>query len=187
MGIVEIILVSLGLSMDAFAVSICKGLSMKKLSIKNIIIIGLYFGIFQCIMPLIGYYLGSTLESFITSVDHWIAFLLFVFIGLNMIKDAFIKNDIDSNDKVDFKTMIVLAVATSIDSLAIGLTLAFLNTNIIMSVLSIGITSFIVSVLGVLIGNKFGSRLGKKAQVIGGVVIIIIGLKILFEHLKIFN
>lgn len=185
MGFIEIFLTALGLSMDACATSICKGLSMKKYNIKKGLIIGLYFGIFQGLMPVIGYLLGTSFENFITKIDHWVAFVLLSTIGAKMIFDAF-SNDKDStNDSVDFKTMLPLAVATSIDALAIGITLAFLKVNIILSAIIIGITTFIMSFLGSKLGNKFGSKYEKKAQILGGIILIFLGIKILLEHLSI--
>ncbi len=185
MRVLEIVFIGIGLAMDAFAVSICKGLSMKKLDLKKAIIIALYFGIFQAIMPLIGYFLGINLQSFVTSIDHWIAFILLSFIGGNMIKESFDDEIEKRNDKVDFKTMIILAIATSIDALAVGITFAFLNANIILSVTFIGIITFIISILGVKIGNKFGDKFQNKAELLGGIILILIGLKILLEHLGI--
>ena len=186
MGIIEILLTGLGLAMDAFAVALCKGLSMKKFDKKKGIIIGLYFGIFQGMMPLIGYLLGTTFQSLITSIDHWIAFVLLGFIGGNMLKEAFSKDEETCNDKVDFKTMLPLAIATSIDALAVGITFAFLKVNIVIAVLSIGIITFIMSFIGSKVGNKFGTKYEKKAQLFGGIILILIGLKILLEHLGIF-
>ncbi len=186
MGIIEIILIGIGLAMDAFAVSICKGLSMKKMEWKKAIIIGLYFGIFQGLMPLIGYVFGIGFENKIKSVDHWIAFILLCFIGINMIKESFKKNDKDADDKIDFKTMIILAIATSIDALTVGVTFAFLDVNILLSVIIISIITFFLSIIGVKIGNVFGDKYESKAEFTGGIILILIGLKILIEHLKIF-
>lgn len=185
MGILEIFLIGVGLSMDAFAVSVCKGLSMKKLDWKKAIIIALYFGVFQAVMPVIGYLLGTTFESLVTQIDHWIAFILLGIIGANMIKEALGKESENSNDKVDFKTMIVLAIATSIDALAVGITFAFLKTKLVSSVTIIGVITFVLSLLGVKIGNKFGDKYEKKAEFLGGVILILIGVKILKEHLGI--
>lgn len=185
MGILEIFLIGIGLSMDAFAVSVCKGLSMKKLDWKKAIIIALYFGVFQAVMPVVGYLLGTTFESLVTQVDHWIAFILLGIIGANMIKEALGKESENSNDKVDFKTMIVLAIATSIDALAVGITFAFLKTKLLSSILIIGVTTFVLSLVGVKIGNKFGDKYEKKAEFLGGVILILIGVKILIEHLGI--
>lgn len=186
MGVTEILLLGVSLSMDAFAVSICKGLSMKKISWKKGIIIGLYFGIFQALMPVIGYCLGSAFESFVTSIDHWIAFVLLALIGGNMIKEAFGEDEEENcNDNVDFKTMLILAIATSIDALAVGITFAFFDVNVPLAVTLIGITTLTISLMGVKIGNKFGSKYEKKAEVAGGIVLILIGTKILLEHLKV--
>jgi putative Mn2+ efflux pump MntP len=187
MKIIEILLLGISLSMDAFAVSICKGLSMKKINWKKAIIIGLYFGIFQALMPAIGYFLGTTFQSLLTSIDHWIAFILLALIGGKMIREALSEDENENcNDNVDFKTMIVLAIATSIDALAVGITFAFLDVNVPIAVSLIGITTFIISLIGVKIGNKFGSKYENKAEIAGGVVLILIGLKILLEHLGIF-
>ena len=187
MGAIEILLISIGLAMDAFAVSVCKGLAMKKMSWKKAIIIGLYFGIFQAVMPVIGYFLGTTFERFITNVDHWIAFILLVGIGINMVKEAFNKESENRNDNVDMKTMLVLSIATSIDALAIGITFACLKIHIVMPVITIGLITFIISVIGVKIGNRFGDKYGKKAEIMGGVILILLGIKILLEHLGIIN
>lgn len=185
MRLLELLLVAIGLAMDAFAVSVCKGLSMKKLNIKKAIIIGLYFGAFQGMMPVVGYFLGTSFENLVTKVDHWIAFILLGFIGLNMLREAFDKKEEEGNDKVDFKTMVVLAVATSIDALAIGITFAFLNVNLLLSAFLIGIITLLLSIMGVIIGNKFGSKYEKKAETIGGIILILMGIKILLEHLNI--
>lgn len=185
MGVLEIVLVSVGLAMDSFAVSICKGLSIKRFDIKKGLIIGLYFGLFQGLMPLIGYLLGSSFEIYITSIDHWIAFGLLTIIGLNMIKESFSKDGENFNDKVDFKTMFPFAIATSIDALAVGITFAFLRVNIVMAFLLIGIITFILSFVGVKLGNKFGNKYEKKAQIVGGIILVLIGIKILLDHLGI--
>jgi len=185
MGLIEVVCISIGLAMDAFAVSICKGLSMKKLDWKKAVIIALYFGLFQAIMPVIGYFLGASFEDFVTSIDHWIAFGLLVIIGIEMIKNSFDDEIEKRNDKVDFKTMIVLAIATSIDALAIGITFAFLDVDIIRAITFIGVITFAMSIIGVKIGNKFGDKFQNKAELFGGIVLILIGLKILLEHLEI--
>ena len=187
MGIGELIVLSLGLGMDAFAVSICKGLSMKKMNWKKALIIGLYFGVFQAVMPTIGFFLGTTFERFITNIDHWIAFILLVGIGINMIKEAFDEESENRNDNVDIKTMLVLSIATSIDALAIGITFACLKMHILIPVITIGVTTFIISVIGVKIGNRFGDKYEKKAETMGGVILILLGTKILLEHLGIIN
>lgn len=185
MGVLGIVLIAIGLSMDAFAVSVCKGLSMKKMDWKKTVIIGAYFGAFQAIMPLIGYLLGIGFQDRVTSIDHWIAFILLIIIGINMIKEAFEGAEEGKNDNVDFKEMIVLAVATSIDALAIGITFAFLEINIFLAIDIIGIITFVISVIGVKIGNVFGNKYEKGAQIVGGVILILMGIKILLEHLEI--
>lgn len=187
MGILEIILLGIGLAMDAFAVSICKGLSMKRMNWKNAIIIVFYFGAFQAIMPAIGYFLGTTFESFVTAVDHWIAFILLSFIGGNMIKESFDNEDEKKNDRVDFKTMVVLAIATSIDALAVGITFAFFDVNVIFAVSVIGVITFFISLLGVKVGNKFGDKYQNKAELMGGILLVLLGIKILVEHLNIIH
>lgn len=187
MKIIEIILIGIGLAMDAFAVSICKGLAIKKISLKKAAIIALYFGVFQALMPVLGYFLGAAFESYITQIDHWIAFILLSLIGLNMIKESFSNEEEATKDNTDFKTMIILSIATSIDALAVGITFAFLNVNIVTSSLIIGIITFILCIIGVIIGNKFGNKMESKAEIIGGVILILIGIKILLEHLGIIN
>ena len=187
MEIYEILLIGIGLAMDAFAVSICKGLSMEKMNWKNVVIIALYFGVFQALMPLIGYFLGMTFESIVTTFDHWVAFALLTLIGGGMIKESFDDEDDKKNDKVDFKTMVVLAIATSIDALAIGITFAFFDVNIVLAVSIIGIITFIISVLGVKIGNRFGDKYQNKAQLMGGIILVLLGFKILLEHLGIIS
>lgn len=185
MGILSIIVIAIGLAMDAFAVSICKGLSMKKMSWKKGIIIGAYFGIFQALMPLVGYLLGIGFQDKVTGIDHWIAFVLLGIIGANMIKEALSKEEEGKNDSVDFKEMIVLAIATSIDALAVGITMAFLEVNIAIAITIIGIITFAISIIGVKIGNIFGNKYEKKAEFAGGVILILMGIKILLEHLGI--
>lgn len=185
MGILEIVVIGISLAMDAFAVSICKGLSMKKMNWKKGIIIALYFGVFQALMPVLGYLLGSSFATLVEKVDHWIAFGLLAIIGINMIKESRDDEEEKRNDDVGFKTMVVLAIATSIDALAIGVTFAFLKVNLLIAIALIGAITFVISLLGVLIGNKFGDKLQNKAELIGGVVLIVIGLKILLEHLGI--
>lgn len=148
-------------------------------------IIALYFGIFQALMPVFGYFLGSSLSTFVQRLDHWIAFVLLAIIGGNMIKDSVDDEEEKRNDKLDFKTMIVLAIATSIDALAVGITFAFFEVNILLAISLIGIITFVLSFLGVLIGNKFGNKLQNKAELIGGIILVIIGFKILLEHLGI--
>ena len=181
MNIYDILFIGAGLSMDAFAVSVCKGLAMKKMDIKKALICGLYFGVFQALMPLIGYLLGSGFKNVVSSIDHWIAFVLLGIIGINMIREA--KSCEVVNDSMDIKTMLTLAVATSIDALAIGVTFAFLKVNIVPAISIIGLITFVCSFLGVKLGSIFGEKLKSKAEIVGGVVLIMIGSKILIEHL----
>ena len=183
MSLLELFLLAVGLSMDAFAVAICKGLSMEKLNKKHAVIIGLYFGIFQALMPSIGYLLGSRFQQAITAYDHWIAFILLALIGGNMIKESTDHEAESCTPSVDFKEMMILAVATSIDALAVGVTFAFLQVSIIPAVSFIGVVTLIISVMGVKVGNVFGSRYKSKAEFTGGLILILIGLKILIEHL----
>ena len=190
MSSIEILLIGIGLSMDAFAVSVCKGLSVKKLSIKNILLCGVWFGGFQALMPFIGYCLGSTLSGLVDSIDHWIAFILLGFIGGKMVVEAIREKDeaveVGKMDPpLDLKEMFILAIATSIDALAVGITFAFLQVPIVEAVSVIGITTFVISVIGVYVGNFFGNRYKKKAELAGGMILILIGLKILLEHLGI--
>lgn len=183
MSLFTLFITAVGLSMDAFAVSICKGLAMKKLSWKKTLIIGLWFGGFQALMPTIGYLLGTSFESYVTAIDHWIAFVLLALIGANMIKEALSKEDEETNDSVDVKTMFLLAIATSIDALAVGVTYAFLQVQIVPAVTFIGVITFCLSVTGVKIGNVFGLKYKSKAEITGGVILILMGTKILLEHL----
>ena len=185
MSMLELFIIALGLSMDAFAVAICKGLSMKKLSCKNAVLTGVYFGGFQAGMPLIGYFLGTSFRDMITSIDHWIAFVLLGLIGAGMIKEALGKEEEGQNDCFDAKTMIPLAVATSIDALAVGVTFAFLKVNIVPAVSFIGVITFLLGTLGVKIGNVFGLKFKSKAELAGGIILILMGFKILLEHLGI--
>lgn len=182
MGIVELFILAVGLSMDAFAVSICKGLSMKKMSWKNALIAGLYFGGFQALMPALGYFLGIQFSDMITSIDHWIAFVLLAIIGINMIKESRTESE-RLDDSFGIKTMLLLAVATSIDALAVGVTFAFLKVNIIPAVTFIGVITFCFGVAGIKIGNVFGEKYKSRAELAGGIILILIGLKILIEHL----
>lgn len=184
MGTGTLFIIAVGLSMDAFAVSICKGLSVQSLKPKHSLITGLYFGGFQAFMPLIGYILGKQFEHLITSIDHWIAFVLLGLIGLNMIKESRSKAE-ELNCSFTPKAMLPLAVATSIDALAVGITFAFLNVNIFYAVIFIGITTFILSAAGVKIGQLFGAKFKSKAELAGGIVLILMGTKILLEHLGI--
>ena len=187
MGIIELFLLAVGLSMDAFAVSVCKGLAMKKCTMKKAMVCGVWFGGFQALMPTIGYLLGSKFEQYITAIDHWITFVLLDFIGVNMIMEACSnKEEEELDESLDVKTMFLLAVATSIDALAVGITLAFLpNTNVPVAVVFIGMMTFLISTSGVKIGHVFGERYKKKAEFAGGVILILLGVKILLEHLGI--
>lgn len=183
MGIIELFMLGVGLSMDAFAVSICKGLSVKEVKTRHMLCCGLWFGGFQALMPLIGYMLGSAFENYITKIDHWIAFVLLCFIGVNMIREAFSDEEEQTDASFGFKTMLLMAIATSIDALAVGITFAFLGVNIWMAVTMIGLTTFAFSAVGVKIGNVFGNKYKAKAEIVGGVILIVIGCKILVEHL----
>ena len=186
MGLIELFLIAVGLSMDAFAVSVCKGLAMPKCTFKKAAIVGLWFGGFQALMPAIGYILGAQFQEAIASIDHWIAFVLLALIGGNMIHEALDNDEEEADASLDVKTMFLLAVATSIDALAIGITFAFLKVSIIPAVCFIGIVTFIISFAGVKIGNVFGARYKNKAEIVGGVILILLGLKILLEHLGFF-
>ena len=187
MGAWELVVTAIGLSMDAFAVAVCKGLSLRNLRWRQCAVVGQYFGAFQAIMPLIGYFLGVQFREYITSVDHWIAFVLLALIGAKMLHEALSGGEeAGSNDaSLSFRAMLPLAVATSIDALAVGVTFAFLRVQIVPAVASIGAITFALSFAGVKIGNVFGDRFEKKAEICGGVILILIGAKILLEHLGI--
>lgn len=185
MSLIELFIIAVGLSMDAFAVSICKGLSMQKMNWKNAGITGLYFGGFQALMPLIGYLLGSGFKDMITQFDHWIAFVLLVLIGLGMIKESMGETE-ELDASFGVKAMLPLAVATSIDALAVGVSFAFLNVNIVPAILFIGSITFILSVVGIRVGNVFGAKYKSKAEIAGGIILILMGIKILLEHLGVF-
>lgn len=185
MGFIELLLIAVGLSMDAFAVSVCKGLSAKKIGVRHAALVGLYFGGFQALMPLIGFLLGFKFERFIVSIDHWIAFALLLLIGGNMIREAVSDEENEMNDSFSFGTMLPLAVATSIDALAVGISFAFLGVGIVKAAALIGVTTFIISAAGIAVGNIFGAKYKSKAELAGGVILILIGLKILLEHLGI--
>ena len=184
MGVLELLLVAIGLSMDAFAVSICKGLSLGKIKLKHMVIAGLWFGGFQALMPAIGYLVGSLFADKITAIDHWIAFVLLAIIGGSMIKESFEKDE-EMDSCMDPKCMFILAVAASIDALAVGVSFAFLKVSIIWSVLFIGIITFVLSGIGIKIGSIFGAKYKSKAELAGGIVLILMGTKILLEHLGI--
>ena len=188
MGFGEMFMFALGLSMDAFAVSVCKGLSVKKGTLKAGAVCGAWFGSFQALMPLIGFLLGSLFAKAIESFDHWIAFGLLAFIGINMLRDAFDSECEIGDADLSFKAMFVMAIATSIDAMAVGISMAMAgNVNIYIAVALIGVVTFAMSALGVKIGNVFGCKFQKKAQVAGGVILIALGIKILLEHLGIFS
>ncbi|MGF6990940.1 putative Mn2+ efflux pump MntP [Lachnospiraceae bacterium PF1-21] len=187
MGYFSIFLTGVGLSMDAFAVSVCKGLGIKRFRMGSVLIPGLYFGVFQALMPLLGYLLGAQFKEYIQAFDHWIAFVLLGVIGANMIREA-LKGDeacpvSPEENELSFKVMAPLAVATSIDALAVGITFAFLKVKIVPAILMIGVTTFTLSCIGVKIGNVFGMKFKKKAELAGGVILILIGLRILLDHL----
>ncbi|MGI6123055.1 MAG: manganese efflux pump MntP family protein [Acetivibrionales bacterium] len=187
MTILELFIVAIGLSMDAFAVSVCKGLAMDDSSYKRAAIVGLWFGGFQAMMPLLGFFLGSKFESSICAYDHWVAFVLLALIGINMIREALKKGDnCDVNSgSLEFKVMFPMAVATSIDALAVGITFGVLKVNIIPAVSFIGIITFTLSVIGVRAGCIFGMKYKSKAELAGGTILVLLGLKILLEHLGI--
>lgn len=182
MGIAELLIIAVGLSMDAFAVSICKGLSLRVVSPKHVASVSLWFGGFQALMPLIGYFLGVSFADFVSAVDHWIAFVLLGIIGGNMIKDSFSQEECSYDPGFQFRTMFSLAVATSIDALAIGVSLAFLKVDIWTAVLLIGVVTGAFSVVGIYIGKYFGCRYKSKAEFAGGFILVAMGLKILLEH-----
>ncbi len=184
MNLWELFLIAAGLSMDAFAVSVCKGLATKKIDIRHFLIVGLWFGGFQALMPALGYSLGSGFEQYISHLDHWIAFILLALIGGNMIREALSKNEECHDASFSVKTMFIMAVATSIDALAVGITFALLpDVNIAAAVSFIGIITFILSGAGLKIGNVFGTRYKAKAEFAGGLILVLMGIKILLEHL----
>ena len=192
MGIIELALIAVGLSMDAFAVSVCKGLGMKRLDMGQALVIALFFGGFQALMPLAGWALGSGFQSYIEPVDHWIAFALLAFIGGKMLYDAFHEEDGDEPVAgeaagLDLKEILMLAIATSIDALAVGVSFAFLQVDIVPAISLIGVITFALSLVGVAAGHQFGARFEKPATIVGGLVLILIGLKILLEHLGVFS
>lgn len=186
MSLLDLFILAIGLSMDAMAVAICKGLSVQKLKFRHAIITGLYFGGFQAGMPLIGYFLGRQFSTYIESIDHWIAFVLLALIGGNMIKESFGQAE-ECNCSFCPKAMIPMAIATSIDALAVGVTFAFLNVTIVPAVSFIGVITFALSAIGVYIGHLFGAKFKSKAELLGGIVLILMGLRILLEHLGILD
>lgn len=185
MTLLNLFLIAVGLSMDAFAVSVCKGLAMEKAPLKKAAIAGVWFGSFQALMPLLGYLLGNRFEKYITHIDHWITFGLLALIGANMVKEAFSKEEEKASSTMYFKEMFLLAVATSIDALAVGITFAFLRVDLLPAVCLIGATTFVLSALGVKVGNLFGSRYKSRAELTGGILLILMGVKILLEHLEV--
>ena len=186
MDILELFLIAIGLSMDAFAVSVCKGLSVQRLKPRHYLLTGAWFGGFQALMPAIGFLLGSAFEQYIVSFDHWIAFVLLALIGGNMVKESFGQDAGDHDDSFSVRTMFLLAVATSIDALAVGVTFALLpDVQILAAVSLIGVTTFLLSAAGLKVGNVFGLRYKARAELAGGVILILMGLKILLEHLGI--
>ena len=190
MGLGSLFILAVGLSMDAFAVAICKGLSIRNLRWRNAVIVGLYFGVFQAVMPLIGYFLGTAFTDLISNIDHWIAFILLGIIGGKMIVES-VKPDKEDDEvkemdaPLDLKEMFVLAVATSIDALAVGITFAFLDYPIVEAITVIGITTFVISIGGVYVGNFFGNKYEKKAEFVGGLILVLLGVRILLTHLGI--
>lgn len=189
MGILELFLIGVGLSMDAFAVAICQGLCMPKLNLKNGAVIALFFGGFQALMPLLGWFLGSQFASYIQSIDHWVAFVLLGLIGGNMAREALEPEDEEvacsMSDRLDYKQLLLMAIATSIDALAVGVTFAFLNVSIVPAISIIGCTTFVLSLVGVAVGNYFGAKYKARAELTGGIILILLGAKILLEHLGI--
>ncbi len=190
MGIVELIILAVGLSMDACAVAICKGLALRRVNFKQMATVGLWFGGFQGLMPLVGYLLAKTFAGFIQSVDHWVAFALLSIIGINMIREALSHDEEEADPSLSFKTMLVMAIATSIDAMAVGVSFAFVGfsfdffgMSILFAVLLIGIITFALSAIGVQVGAKFGCLFKSKAELAGGVILILLGTKILIEHL----
>lgn len=182
MNLLYIIMISIGISMDALAMSICKGISFKNMDFKSALKVALFFSTFQVLFPLIGYLLGNSFESFVSKIDHWIAFCLLVFIGFNMIREAYDKNH-DNNTSLDFKNMVITSVAISVDALVIGMSFALLNVDVKNWIFVIFITTFLFSFLGALLGNKLGRRYEKNSKIVGGIILIIIGIKILLEHI----
>ncbi len=188
MSIIELFLTAIGLSMDAFAVAVCKGLATRQLKFRNMVLAGAWFGGFQGLMPLIGYLLGSAFAKYIEGFDHWIAFALLALIGANMIKEAFSGEAEAADASFGFKTMLVMAIATSIDALAVGVSFAVLpDVNIWYAVIFIAVITFVLSAVGVKIGNVFGAKFKNKAEFCGGAILVLIGAKILLEHLGVIN
>ena len=183
MSFPELLILAVGLAMDAFAVAVCKGLSLRALKLQQALLVGVWFGLFQALMPALGWLLGSAFSGLVQSVDHWVAFVLLSIIGGNMIREGLQGDDENCDPSLSFGVMFLLAVATSIDALAVGITFAFLNVSILLAVALIGVVTFTISAVGVKMGNLFGARYKSKAEFFGGAVLILIGLKILLEHL----
>ena len=183
MDFVAILLIAVGLAMDAFAVSLCKGLALRKVTLRNMLIAGLWFGGFQALMPIIGFYLGVSFYDLISAYDHWVAFSLLFLIGANMVREGLFGEEEEVDADMGVKTMVLLAIATSIDALAIGISFAMTEDSIFLPALIIGVVTLVISMAGVKIGSLFGDRFGKKAEVLGGIILIIIGLKVLLEGL----
>ena len=183
MSLWELFVIAVGLSMDACAVSVCKGLSVPRVLLRHSLICGAYFGLFQAVMPLIGWLLGVQFQTVIASIDHWIAFILLGMIGFNMIRESREEEEECLDCSFHFRAMLPLAVATSIDALAVGVTFAFLQVDIVPAVCFIGVTTFVLSAVGVRVGAAFGNRFGSKAELAGGIILILMGAKILLEHL----
>ena len=187
MSFLELLILAVGLAMDAFAVAVCKGLSLRTLKLQQALLVGVWFGLFQALMPALGWLLGSAFSGLVQSVDHWVAFVLLSIIGGNMIREGLQGDDENCDPSLSFGVMFLLAVATSIDALAVGITFAFLNVSILLAVALIGVVTFTISAVGVKMGNLFGARYKSKAEFFGGAVLILIGLKILLEHLGILS
>ena len=187
MSFPELLILAIGLAMDAFAVAVCKGLSLRTLKLQQALLVGVWFGLFQALMPALGWLLGSAFSGLVQSVDHWVAFVLLSIIGGNMIREGLQGDDENCDPSLSFGVMLLLAVATSIDALAVGITFAFLNVSILLAVALIGVVTFTISAVGVKMGNLFGARYKSKAEFFGGAVLILIGLKILLEHLGILS
>ena len=187
MGLPELLLIAVGLSMDAFAVAICKGLSLPRLKLKHSLLVGLYFGLAQGLMPAIGYLLGSAFSSMVSQIDHWIAFVLLGIIGFNMIRESLHHDEEECNPSLAFRVMLPLAIATSIDALTVGISFAFLNAPIVPAASLITVITFALSAFGVWLGHVFGAKFKSKAEFLGGVVLILLGAKILLEHLGIIH
>ncbi len=183
MDFIAILLIAVGLAMDAFAVSLCKGLALRKVTLRNMLVAGLWFGGFQALMPIIGFYLGVSFYDLISAYDHWVAFFLLFLIGANMVREGLFGEEEEVDADMGVKTMVLLAIATSIDALAIGISFAMTEDSIFLPALIIGVVTLVISMAGVKIGSLFGDRFGKKAEVLGGVILIGIGLKVLLEGL----